>query len=96
MTVQERKNIVLRLGKQFLNEKNPVNLKFIRTEIINEVMAAKYNNENVDTIKLGMKEWGDLSKYIMAMEKNEVGDKLRFSAYLSLVGLATLIDLSEP
>jgi len=95
MSKQETKDLIIKLGRQFLNTGNPANLKILKDEIIYQVSSAGYDQKNMDTIKLGIVEWGDLNKYIVAVCRDQVAEKLKQSTNLSLAGLATLIDLSK-
>jgi hypothetical protein len=95
MSKQERKNLVIKLGRQFLNNNNPDNLRILRNEMISQIMSAGYNAVKIETVKIGIREWGDLSKYIIAVQENKVDERLRQSTNLCLAGLSTLIDLSE-
>lgn len=95
MSKQETKNLIIKLGKQFLNNSNPDNLKIIKNEILGQVMSAGYDQKNMSTVKIGIEEWGDLNKYIIAVSANKVDEKIKQFTNLCVAGLSTLINLSE-
>ncbi len=95
MSKKEKKNLIIQLGKRFLNSTNPDTLKILKNEMIDIVISAGYSDDNLLSIQLGIKEWGDLSKYINAVKENKLDEKLKRSTNLSLVGLSTLIDFSQ-